>query len=141
MIRHLVPRDAAVLDGTVVRKYRDGDDYRVDIDMTAANQVGPAAKSSATIAMPSREGGPVKPVRSFTKPAQQPNPDMPDFAREWLGQVSEPAPAAYPINEVQIMYWCEMVEDANPLYLDGEYARNSRHRGVVAPPMGLITWT
>jgi acyl dehydratase len=34
-----------------------------------------------------------------------------------------------------------MVEDANPLYFDGDYARKSRHGGVVAPPMGLITWS
>ena len=38
------------------------------------------------------------------------------------------------------MYWCDMVEDANPLYEDGDYARKCRHKGVIAPPMGLITW-
>lgn len=140
MVGQLVPGDIATIDGAVTRKYRDGDDYRVDIDMTAANALGLAAKSSATIAMPSREGGRAKPLREFAKPAAQANSDMPDFAKEWLGQVSPPSWGAYPISEVQIMYWCDMVEDANPLYAEGEYARSSRHGGVIAPPMGLITW-
>ena len=33
-----------------------------------------------------------------------------------------------------------MVEDNNPLYADTEYARKSRHKGLIAPPMGLISW-
>jgi acyl dehydratase len=44
------------------------------------------------------------------------------------------------VSEAQILYWCDMVEDANPLYVDGDYARKSRHGGVIAPPVGLITW-
>ncbi len=33
-----------------------------------------------------------------------------------------------------------MVEDDNALYVDGDYARKSRHKSVIAPPMGLISW-
>jgi acyl dehydratase len=38
------------------------------------------------------------------------------------------------------MYWADMVEDVNPLYDDSEYARRSRHGGMIAPPMSLLTW-
>ena len=65
---------------------------------------------------------------------------MPDFAREWLGKESPPNWCGHPISEVQISYWCDMVRDANPLYSNGDYARKSRHGGVIAPAVGLITW-
>lgn len=140
MVGQTVPGDIATLDGTVTRTYREGDDYRVDIEMTSLSQAGVAAKATATIAMPSREDGGVKPFTNLEKPQVQLHPQIPDFAREWLGKVSPPSEGAYPVSEVQIMYWCDMVEDANPLYIDGEYARGSRHKGVIAPPMSLITW-
>ena len=90
--------------------------------------------------MPSRNGGGVQARLSLAKPAVTPHPQMPDFAHAWLGKPTPPAYASYPVSEVQIMYWCDMVEDANPLYADGEYARTSRHGGVIAPPMSLITF-
>jgi acyl dehydratase len=33
-----------------------------------------------------------------------------------------------------------MVEDGNPLYVDGEYARNGRYGGVIAPWHSLMIW-
>ena len=140
MVGQLVPGDEALIEGRVVRKYIDGSDCIVEIEMTAKSARGLAARSSATIAMPSDLYGEVKPVEGFGKPVIEPNPAMPAEAREWLGRVSEKSAGGYPISEVQILYWCDMVEDANPLYEDGEYARKCRHKGVIAPPMGLISW-
>ena len=141
MLGQLCPGDLAIVQGRVTDKSESGKDKLVKIEMGASStEHGIAATSSAVIAMPSREAGAVQPVESMGKPVVEPHPEMPDFAKEWLGQVSEPSHGGYPISEVQIMYWCDMVEDANPLYLDGEYARKSRHGGVIAPPIGLITW-
>jgi acyl dehydratase len=39
-----------------------------------------------------------------------------------------------------IRLWCEVLEDANPLYHDPEYARTSRHGGIVAPPTMVMAW-
>jgi acyl dehydratase len=140
MVGQLIPGDVAEIGGRVVKKYWDGSDCIVEIEMTARNARGLAARSSATIAMPSDAYGEVKPKRDLGKPDVTVNPAMPESAREWLGRESDPAWGGYPISEVQIMYWCDMVEDANPLYEDGEYARKCRHKGVIAPPMGLISW-
>lgn len=141
MTGQLCPGDMAHCEGEVTRKYRDGDDYLVDIDMQTRNHLGVTSMSSATMAMPSREGGPVRPRTSLDKPTMEADADMPAEAQEWLGKESPKMPGAYPVSEAQIMYWADMVEDMNPLYEDTEYARNSRHGGVIAPPMALITWT
>ncbi len=140
MVGQLVPGDVAEIRGQVVRKYWDDGDAIVEIEMTASNSRGVAARSSATIAMPSEDHGGVQPRQELQKPDVTPNPLMPESAREFLGVESDKVEGGYPISEVQIMYWCDMVEDANPLYEDGEYARKSRHKGVIAPPMGLISW-
>jgi acyl dehydratase len=140
MVGQLCPGDVAAVQGRVVEKTEVDGDHRVKIEMGASNDLGIAATATVTLAMPSRAAGPVTPVTSLAKPAVEPHPEMPDFAKEWLGQVGPPSWGGYPISEVQILYWCDMVEDANPLYVDGDYARKSRHGGVIAPPVGLITW-
>jgi len=141
MIGQLCPGDVARIEGTVASASTEAGECRVRIDMTASNHLGPAARATATIAMPSREHGAVKPFLTLAKPKLDVHPQIPDFAKAWLGDVSEPSWGGYPISEAQILYWCDMVEDANPLYVDGDYARQSRHGGVIAPPVGLITWS
>jgi len=141
MIDQLCPGDVARIEGRVSEKTRVGDDYRVKVELSASNHIGIAATASAILAMPSREGLPVATITDLEKPKIDPHPQIPNFAKEWLGKESPRSPGGYPVSEVQIMYWCDMVEDSNPLYEDGEYARASRHGGVIAPPMGLITWT
>lgn len=37
-----------------------------------------------------------------------------------------------------IRVWCEVLEDANPLYHDLDYALRSRHGGIVAPPAMIM---
>jgi acyl dehydratase len=140
MIGQIIPGDTAVIEGAVTRKFQVGGDYRATIALSASNQRGVAARSSATIALPSRAAGPVRPLLTLEKPEIEVDPAIPDFAREWLGQVSPVREGAYPVSEAQIMYWCDMVEDGNPLYVSGEYAENSRHKGVIAPPTSLLTW-
>ncbi len=142
MVGSLCPGDLAIVEGRVTEKRESGSDRLVKIEMGVSSpDHGLAATSTATIAMPSRVAGPVRPVTTLGKPVVAPHPEMPDFAKEWLGKVGPRSYGAYPISEVQIMYWCDMVEDDNALYVDGDYARKSRHGGVVAPPMGLITWS
>ncbi len=140
MLNQLCPGDTALVEGTVARKLQVGDDRRALIQIQCSNHLGVCATGSATLAMPSREAGPLRPLLSLSKPAVKLHPELPDFAKPWLGEESPREPGAYPVSEVQILYWCDMVEDSNPLYADGDYARKSRHRGVIAPPMALLTW-
>jgi hypothetical protein len=69
MVGQIVPGDVALIEGTVKKKYREGDDYLAHLVLTASNEIGVAARSSATIAMPSREGGAVRPKLELSKPS------------------------------------------------------------------------
>lgn len=140
MLNQLCPGDVALVEGTVTRKQQVGDEHRVWIQIRCSNHLGICATGTATLAMPSRGAGPLRPLRSLAKPEVERHPELPDFAKPWLGSVSPKEPGAYPVSEVQILYWCDMVEDSNPLYADGEYARASRHGGVIAPPMALLSF-
>ena len=140
MVGQICPGDVAEIEGHVTGLEREADERRATIEMTAKTVHGLAARASATMALPSHELGPVKPQESLEKPVLEPHPNIPAFAREWLGKSTPKRPGGFPVSEVQILYWCDMVEDENPLYIDGDYARNSRHGGVIAPPMALITW-
>jgi len=133
--------DVAKVEGRVADKSERDGDHCVTLELSISNEAGPTAINSIILAMPSREHGPVVPRTSLEKPSVEPNPETPNFAKEWIGKESEPYWGAYTISEAQLMYWCDMVEDANPLYVDCDYARKSRHGGVIAPPVALITWT
>ena len=46
-----------------------------------------------------------------------------------------------PVNQPMIRHWCDAVGDRNPVYTDPEFAKASRHGGIVAPPTMLQAWT
>ena len=68
MLNQLCPGDVAVIEGSVTEKNRVGADYQVKVELRASNHIGVAATSSATLAMPSREGGAVVPKLELAKP-------------------------------------------------------------------------
>jgi acyl dehydratase len=57
-----------------------------------------------------------------------------------IGVESPPRPAPDAVNQAMARHWCEMVEDANPIYFDEEYARGTWLEGPLAPPTMLFTW-
>jgi acyl dehydratase len=57
-----------------------------------------------------------------------------------IGQESAPRPGPYAINEPMARFWCEMVEDPNPIYFDANYARSTWLKEPFAPPAMLYTW-
>lgn len=60
-----------------------------------------------------------------------------DEMKAKIGTIIEPI-----IMEVEkgaIRRFAQAVEDANPLYSDEEYARSTRHRGIICPP-GFFGW-
>jgi acyl dehydratase len=57
-----------------------------------------------------------------------------------IGKESPPRPAPYAINEAMARFWCEMVEDPNPIYFDEASAAKTRLKEPFAPPPMLFTW-
>jgi hypothetical protein len=141
MLNQLCPGDQAVVEGTITEKLEEAGEKRIKLQLSVKNAIGIAATGTATLAMPSKADGPVRPVTSLARPTMEVHPQIPAFAQAWLGKESPRSKAGYPVSDVQVMYWCDMVEDSNPLYGHTDYARDSRHKGMIAPPMGLITWT
>jgi len=61
--------------------------------------------------------------------------------RKYIGRVSSGfVEAVDEVNKPMIRIWCEMVEDANPLYTDEAYAKKSEYGGIISPPAMLMTW-
>ncbi len=60
--------------------------------------------------------------------------DLYDKLQSMIGQVTGPYPANDEVNEPMIRHWSEAMQDGNPLYTDEEYAKNSKYKGIIAPP-------
>jgi len=135
--------DLLTITGKVGRKYtNDQSEFLVDlVDLNIGHERAPqAASASATLALPSRAGGPAGiSGSSAQRPKVDPDPLMPEFAKAMLGKVKEGLrEPARPLTEDEIHLWCECVEDWNPLYWDREYAASSRYGGIIAPPAGIF---
>ncbi len=68
-------------------------------------------------------------------------PAITERQRALIGKESPPRPAPYAINQAMARFWCEMVEDPNPIYFDEAYARTTWLQGTFAPPAMLYTWS
>jgi len=60
--------------------------------------------------------------------------------RALIGKESAPRPVPHAVNEAMARHWCEMLEDANPIYFDEGYARTTWLQRTFAPPAMLYTW-
>ena len=67
-------------------------------------------------------------------------PQLTDEHTSLIGRESPPRPAPYAINEAMARFWCEMVEDPNPIYFEEAYARGTWLKEPFAPPAMLFTW-
>lgn len=56
-------------------------------------------------------------------------------ARTYIGRESRIRWGRYPVEYEPIRRWCHMVELNNPLYLDPDYARQTKWGSVVCPPL------
>ena len=60
--------------------------------------------------------------------------------QKYIGRVSGFIEGPDEVNKAMIRHWCEMVEDANPLYTDEEYAKTSEYGDITSPPAMQTTW-
>lgn len=62
--------------------------------------------------------------------------------RAFVGQsVGEPQRGPDDVNKAMIRHWCEVMGDANPVYTDEDFARQSSKGGLIAPPAMLQAWS
>src|SRR5437764_53081 len=66
---------------------------------------------------------------------------LPAEVQALIGRELPSTPAPVAVERSLVDHWLEVYEDANPLYWDDEYARQSEWGGIVAPPGMLLTWT
>lgn len=77
----------------------------------------------------------------------QPYDSPPEPTLDWaevapyIGKLTEPRASMDEVTESDIRHWCEVMQDANPLYRDTEYARASPYGGMIAPPAMVQTWS
>jgi acyl dehydratase len=61
--------------------------------------------------------------------------------RGLIGPAGAPDVARDAVNPAMIRHWCDAMGDANPVYVDPDFAAKSIHGGLVAPPAMLNAWT
>ena len=62
----------------------------------------------------------------------------PEALREWIGRVTAERPLES-VSASDIRRYIDATEDANPLWLDDEFAKSKGHRGRLLPP-SLVAW-
>jgi acyl dehydratase len=61
---------------------------------------------------------------------------------KYVGQpMAPPSQAPDPVNVPMIRHWVDALDDRNPIYLDDDFAKTTRHRHTVAPPAMLQAWS
>jgi len=61
---------------------------------------------------------------------------------KYVGQpMGPPGEAPDPVNIPMIRHWVDALNDQNPIYLDSEFAANTHHAEIVAPPAMLQAWS
>lgn len=64
-----------------------------------------------------------------------------DLVGQPTGGTGKPSVAPDPVNQPMIRHWCYALDDMNPVYLDAEFAAESRFGSIVSSPVMLQTWT
>jgi uncharacterized protein len=73
-----------------------------------------------------------------TQPAEAARPSL-EFSAH-VGRTAPPTRSRHPVNEPMIAHFCDAMGDANPCYVDPDFASGSVHGGIVAPPAMLDVW-
>lgn len=139
MRTQIIPGDLARVSGRVGRKWAENGESFAEFRLEVSVEAGLGAASTVVMALPSALHGLPKPARLDVLPDIPRSAEMPPEAEAELGkQVTRRAP--YAVSEAQIMYFCDMVRDSNPLYFASPEAVNGRYGGVIAPPLSLLSW-
>ena len=119
----------------------DGEHWLEIADINVATPRTPhAARASAIVAMPARDGTvPLVSRQRDLSGGGSPNPEMPDWARAMMGEVKPgKAQPHLPLSWQELHLWCEALEDWNPLYWDADYAAQSPYGGLIGSPPSMF---
>lgn len=64
-----------------------------------------------------------------------------EVIQSYKAKVSDQVEGPDAVCEQMIRHWVEIMEDANPLYSDKEYAEASKYGGIIAPPTQVQVYT
>jgi len=64
--------------------------------------------------------------------------EMLQEAQRMIGNETKPVANQYPVEYESIRRYCIMVDDDNPMFLDPEYAKKTKHGGVILPPFATF---
>ena len=67
-------------------------------------------------------------------------PVLTEAHRALIGKETTAQPVPEAVNVAMARHWCEMVEDANPIYFDDDVAAGTWLKETFAPPSMLFTW-
>lgn len=67
----------------------------------------------------------------------KPPKEILEIARQFIGTETEPIEGRYPVEYDPIRRYCHMTGATNPLYLDPEYAKKTKHGKVLCPALLL----
>lgn len=139
MVDQLCLGDVAHVDGHVARTWSDGDDRLAEIVVEVRNHRGVTSRAPVVLALPHQDGPVVQRILDGEPEKVELDPGLPPQLQTRLNErVSRHG--LVPVSEAQILSWCEMVRDRNPLYFDTPSTRAGRFGGVVAPAMALSIW-
>ncbi len=67
--------------------------------------------------------------------------DFLDSLRSQIGSAGKTEVARDHVSEPVIRSWCDAMSESNPVYLNPNFANDSKHNGIIAPPAMLQVWT
>ena len=80
-------------------------------------------------------------IRRFTDPVPEDDIFNYDRIKDLIGKSSEFHEGHDEVSLSDIRHWCEVMQDTNPLYTDEEYAKKTKHGGIIAPPVMAQVWS
>ena len=67
--------------------------------------------------------------------------DFLDSLKSQIGSAGGTEMARDRVSEPVIRSWCDAMSESNPAYISSDFANNTKHGGVIAPPAMLQVWT
>lgn len=140
MATQMLRGDMLEFSGSVEKVWCEAGDCLVELALNVATgSAETAARAKAVVALPSGGQAPAITRRRTEADQISPNAEMPEFARQMLGDVKEgKQQPALPLTQADVLLLCEALEDWNPLYWNPAYAARSPYAGLIAPPTSSI---
>ncbi|MFC1983255.1 MaoC family dehydratase N-terminal domain-containing protein [Chloroflexota bacterium] len=123
------PGDIMTASGSVTKKYVIDKDKCVDLEVSISNQHGLTTTGSGCVSF-----SPGRNVAAKGTTIPHGEDKLPGEFEKLIGTEVDLGWGPDMVCKPAIRYWCEALEDGNPLYHDEEFAKKHGYGGVIAPP-------